>query len=318
MSKYIKDHSLTVGFNPISEQKFFKLLKRYEKYIHSYFFSLTHGLVGNKYNPKDILAILGKCDTYNIPGNILFNTYESEEKWEKQIELVKDIINLQGVTVLTPEIGRVIKEKYPDLEIHLSVRFWDWHEEKSTHELFEENIDIFKEVISIINISGFRSYNDHELRNKIKDLGIQTKFIANEGCITRKNYNYNNFPEVKDLECLSQYKNCDRICEKIVFKKIPWLELCRVNFYKEQLQFYDYDIIKLSTRNQYTDAAAIYLDYWTSDEKSSFIPYMVNRSIKINDNNYETYLNWLESRSFCSNDCFHCRKCERFYNELIK
>ena len=62
MSKYINDHMFTVGYNPQSGQHFFNLLKHYEKYIHSYFFSFTHSLVGNKYISNQVINDLIRYD----------------------------------------------------------------------------------------------------------------------------------------------------------------------------------------------------------------------------------------------------------------
>lgn len=313
MSKFIKDHSLSVGYNPITKQSFFDILKSYDRYIHSFFFSLTHGLVGNPYDPREVIKTLSKVDTYGIKGNILFNTYPSQDKWKEQLKSIIDLRIIESCTVLSLEIADEIKQKYPDLKIHLSVRYWDWHDDIDPHQLLSDNYELFKQYIDVVNISGYRSYNDHELNDEFHKMEIQTKFIANEGCVVRKNANYNNFSELKDITCMSQYQNCERVCDNVIFKKIPWLELCRVNLYKEQLQYMNYDIIKLSTRNKFFDDVLHMLNYWTSDNKTEYLPYAVYKKFNIKDH-YEEYLQWIKTRSYCKCDCYTCRQCEKYYD----
>ena len=307
MSKYINDHSLSVGYNNTG-QEFFDLLKCYERYIHSYFFSLTEGMRGDQYNIQAIFDNLRSSNTYNFPANLILNTYHSETKWDMLISIAKDITNLKSVTVLSLEIAKLIRIKHPELEIHLSVRFWDWQDNPNCISIIKEKESEFKKYIDVINISGCWSYNDYQLSQIIKDIGIKTKFIVNEGCINKRYSNYINFKEFSINRCYD--KPCNFYCKKIT-NMYPWLDLTRITLYKESLKYYNYDILKISTREQSNDNIEKLLRYWVTDYDTSFI-YGIDISTK-----YNIFLEWIKQRSICSNDCYNCKKCEEFYNKFI-
>ena len=309
MSKYIKDHSLSVGYNNTG-QEFFDILHKYEKYIHSYFFSLLDRLEGDIFNrdTAEFLAYnLYRNNTYNIPANILFNNKYSFDHWEEIIDLVYNKINLKYATVYNPIDGYLIKNKYPDIDIHLSVRFWDWNYRSNMNE----KLNNIPDYISTINISGVYSYNDFEFIKACKNKGFKTKIIANEGCIINRDTNYSTFPECENLLCWNeQHKICNTNCIKIR-NKYQWMELATVDLYKESLKYYDIDYIKLATR--FNDNILIHnlLEYWTSDLYTGFA-----RGLNINEKNYGSFLEYIEYRSKCSGMCFTCKKCEYFYNKL--
>ena len=201
MSKYIKEHSLSVGYNNTG-QEFFDLINKYKNYIHSYFLSFTESMCYNPYNVDDVVSKLKKCNTYDIPANILFNT-SNDQMFDMFIDIAKEFLNLKGVTVLKLSTARKIKEKYPDLEIHLSVRYFDWNKnsvEKAMEDLMKNND---YKIIDVINISGAKSFTDHKLIDFIHSIGIKTKIIVNEGCIVNRSLNYNNFPGFNDCNCYS-------------------------------------------------------------------------------------------------------------------
>ena len=315
MSKYIKEHSLSVGYNNTG-QEFFDMLYMYEKYIHSYFFSLTDRLEGDIFNEKTAKYFAEKlvsCDTYNFSGNMLFNNIYSFEKWEEMFNMVIDKINIKSVTVLYPEWGIIIKEKYPDLEIHLSVRFWDWKLYEEKYKTYEDTLKNMIGNIDVINISGSFHYNNFIFIEKCKELGFKTKFIVNEGCIVNRDKNYSLFPGFENKKCWGETQNsvCKTNCA-LIRKEYPWMELSTVDIYKESLKYYEnIDILKLACRFNDLKYINNLLMYWISDAPTSFI-----RGFNIPKEKYKIFLEYLEIRSKCSNDCFHCRKCERFYNEL--
>lgn len=337
MGKYFNGKILSVGYNSgysqLQTQTFFDILNEYSSYIHSYFFSLSHALNNGRYIPKEIIEKLKKANTYNIPGNLLFNTTTYYNKdigvYSRLINAIKDYVNLKAVTVLSYEDGKTIKESFPELEVHLSIRFWDYNIARIKEYSFSD----MSKYIDVINTSGSRSYNDHNLCKDIHDTGMKVKFIVNEGCIVGQDSNYNNFLEAdssckdkKILDCLD-YKSeserfnirCSQVCKKTcdkVYQLYPWMELCRTNIFKESLQYFDYDILKISTRYANLDYVRQELEYWTSDETTSYLFNNIYDSLPGIKDHYDTFLRYIEERSKCKCDCYHCRKCEKFYKEF--
>lgn len=105
MSDYIKPHSLSVGYN-LTGQPFFDLLKKYEEYIHSYFFSFTDTMRCNPLSEIETIKLISTSDTYGIPSNLLLNSYNSEREYKKLVPLANKISNLYGVTILSPELAQ--------------------------------------------------------------------------------------------------------------------------------------------------------------------------------------------------------------------
>ena len=309
MSKYINDHSLSIGYNN-SGQEFFDLLKQYDQYIHSYFFSLTKAMDGSPYNINEVINLLNECNTYDIPANLLLNDIDSQNNWDKIIPMIKDLVNLKDLTIMNIDDIEEIKYKYPDLNIHLSVRYFDWNANISVDELIFDQIDKCKEYIDTINISGDKSFNDHQLINIIHSFGIKVKMIVNEGCIINRHNNYNGIQKYKQFRC--DIGKCSRVCDKIINDN-PWMLLSRINLYKEMLQYYDIDILKLATRPIPTDKIEGMIEYWTSDDNTK----MIFDKILV-DNNYDLYLKYCKEKSYCSGYCISCMKCKQFYEELIK
>ena len=308
MSDFIKEKSLSVGYN-LGGQEFFNTLSKNWRWIHSYFFSFMYNMEGIPLKSDDVNISLMDSDTYGFPANLLLNTYDSKDCWKELILMALDVTNLTAVTVLTPDVAKLVKDTFPELEVHLSVRFWDWSTEKDCNTILDDNIDLIKKHVDVINISGYRSFNDHSLIKKIKSLGLKTKFIVNEGCIINHNINYNNFPGYENLNCSGA--PCKRICDKLV-RDYPWTILTRTNFYKEFVKYYDYDILKLSTRSLNNSEISSLISYWISDESTQSI----YKHIRV-DNKSVTFNEWVKAKSLCNGDCWKCRKCEEFYDEFM-
>ena len=314
MSDYIKPHSLSVGYN-LTGQPFFDLLKKYEEYIHSYFFSFTDTMRCNPLSEIETIKLISTSDTYGIPSNLLLNSYNSEREYKKLVPLANKISNLYGVTILSPELAQNVKELYSDLEIHLSVRYFDWAPYTDAHSRLKELIDSgYLQYIDVINISGARSFTVHELIKNIHSNSIMFKLILNEGCIQNRSLNFTQFDKFKNSNCHSA--SCNKKC-KDVMKRYNWMELSRINMFKEMLEYYNLDILKLSTRdipdNNYIESL---LKYWTSSEKTKYLDSWFH-TINVQDN-YQTFLDYIFDRSNCDGYCNQCRKCEIYYNKLLK
>ena len=312
MSKYIKDHSLSVGYNNTG-QEFFDILYKYEKYIHSYFFSFSESMTCDKYNVIEVIDKLEKSNTYGIPANILFNTRD-DKSIIFFINLAKSFLNLTSITLFDLKNIKFIKNEYPYLSIHLSVRYFDWNN-NSIDDLLQNIIkdDLYK-YIDAINISGNRSFNDHELINVIHSLGIKVKFITNESCIINRSNNYSNFKNFEKLDCVNS--QCNKYCLSII-SKYPWMELARINLIKEMLQYYDIDILKISSRNIYdNEYIRSIIDYWITDENTKNI-YPPDGTLDISKH-YDMFLEWCKEKSFCRGNCVICKKCKKYYDIFIK
>lgn len=317
MNKYVKNESISVGFNYDNGQYFFDLLNQHREYIHSYFFSLTETLNNDKLNPDRMIENFKSYETYGIPGNLLLNHRQSMRMnnqlgiCDEMIAKLRYIINLKALTVRDLALAIDLKKRYPDLEIHLSVRFWDW----DTHPIsslvrFLETGSVYR-FIDVINVSGTRSYLDHQLIDKIHSWGCKVKFIVNEGCIINRMDNYNKLPGCEYYDCRNS--NCGiypRKCD-LVFQEHPWMILSKINLFKEQLQYYDIDILKISGRSLNINSLEYFINYWASDGITDHID-----GRKIID--YNAFLEFCKQKSTqCIGSCSSCQKCKSLYNRIL-
>lgn len=316
MSKYIKEHSLSVGYNNTG-QEFFDNLLIYKKYIHSYFFSLTETQrQALPLNINDILNILSSINTYDIPGNLLLNTFNSDDKWYELINLSLDKnININSVTVLQPETGYKIKSNFPNLEINLSIRYWEtivvdiFKDFNSIKNNVSSLLNKMKDFIDVIIPSASFFLYDHEFSETCRINNFKIKWIANQGCITNKEFNYNTLKKFENLKCISKCNNLS--CYKVI-NEYPWMELARDGILKESLKYIDYDIIKISSRDISNLNIKYMLDYWTSNDTTNFYAGNIIDSLT-----YPIFLEYLKQRSICINKCGICMKCKDFYDKMM-
>lgn len=303
---------LSVGYNN-DGQDFFDTLVMYRDYIHSYFFSLTSTVGCYELDTESVIEKLLNCNTYRIPGNLLLNYKYDWNRYKELIESVREShINLRAVTVLNIDEAARIKSEYPDLEVHLSVRFWDYERHLNPRELFKYTKDQMREWVDVVNLSDVRSFNDFQLANDIRSLGCKTKFIVNEGCIINRSNNYSKFPGFESLSCHGA--PCYVYCHELT-TKYQWAALSRALFYKEFIPVWghQYDILKLSTRYISTDEIFKILQYWTSDDDTRQI---ICNGILINISDRDVYMEWINERSKCKGNCWECRKCESIFSRI--
>lgn len=313
IGKYIKKHSLSVGFNPSIGQEFFDTLLMCSDYIKDYFFDVSREITGAVYGEDVVYNTLKSCDTYGLPANLLFNSYTSFIDHREKIEKLRRIINLRAVTILNPCDAVIVKNEYHDLEVHLSVRFWDWGRFPNPIARVPE---LAQYPIDVINVSGVHSFNDYAIMQKIHDYGIKTKLIVNEGCIVRKDMNYSQLPEFKDFLCRANPFSpaaCFSVCTK-VYELYPWMQLANVNIYKESLKYYDglIDIWKISGRHRSLTTMVNALTYWTSDSDTVVMNIAKGSAIDVTKH-YDTFLDYIATRSKCRGCCVNCQMCKKYW-----
>lgn len=354
MSTLLNGRLISVGYNPTLGQQFFDVLidERFRQHIHSYFFSLTHQLsYDNSSHAKDsnineIVDILKSCNTYDIPANLLLNTYDEEAEYKTLIDAINDEINLTAVTCVTLECAKKIKDEYPWLTIHLSVKYFDWEIEDQTindknigfedvhniiHQKAKEIVAFNNKhghIVDVVNISGAFSYNDFELMRYLKDNKIKNKFILNELCNANRYFNFRNFFPDMNVYCYNS--NCG-VCMTL-HNEYNWTILTQGGIYKEQFDTYsDVDIFKLSSRRFLNiDELTSYLTYYTSPDptqqllskdtiqlKPKNVPLSVSK-IFLGDGAYKAFLEYLEDIKTCSRDCYSCQKCKETFQKMIK
>jgi hypothetical protein len=325
MSKYIKLHTLSVGYNIDLGQQFFDLLHEYDEYIHSYFFSVHERFYNNPNQPElqydDVIDNLALLNTYNYPANLLFNNYNNKnfEIYNHTIDKLLNVgINIKAVTVLDLDLAKLIKTDFPQLEIHSSVRYFDTYLRNYmnlTPVNFIDHINDFIGLIDVVNLSGTYSMFDYDIQNKCRELGFKIKYITNEGCIRNRDLNYSKFKGYENNKCYNPDKGCQILCTNKLVKSYPWLELARANLYKESIQYIDYDILKISGRN-ISDINKIrsMLNYWTSDDGTNYI---ANISMYNDINTYNIFKEYIRDSATCNGMCKECRKCEKYYSRMI-
>jgi hypothetical protein len=312
-----------VGYNTDLGQQFFDLLHEYDEYIHSYFFSVHERFYSNpnqtQLNYDEVIDDIAKLNTYNYPANLLFNSFNfiNDKVYDYMINrLLESGINLKAVTVVDLELGKKIRDEFPQLEIHSSVRYFDNYlknDLKIDPKEFINHLDDFVGIIDTVNLSGIYNMFDHDIQNRCRELGFKIKYITNEGCIRNRDGNYSQFEGLENDRCYNNIGGCKIKCTNKVVKMYPWLGLSRAHMYKENLKYIDYDILKISSRGiPNIDTVKLLLDYWTSNYETSFIS-----GIPIYDiDTYKIFLEYVDETARCNGMCFNCRKCEKYYQEL--
>lgn len=327
MSRYIKDKCLSVGYYNDIGQPFFDLLNRHRRYIHSYFFSVeeAHDRAKNGLAKLDIdeeIDKLARCNTYGIPGNVLFNCYNAgfHDRFEYIIRRLSEVINLTSVTTVDRNMALQIKELFPNIEIHTSVRYIesDWEYLDKMFEIdptldFTEKIDDFAGISDVYNLSSTFSLFNTKLQNRCRELGMKIKYLVDCGCILNGYHNFTKFPGCEGLTCHS-IPSCKGVCLGVI-AKYPFLALTRTYVYKEELQYIDYDILKISSR--YIDdvnEVANVLNYWTCDQPTNVVG-----DIRITSKEcYDIFLKYIEERSKCNKDCINCMRCKYYYDQFLE
>lgn len=290
----VKSKSLTLGYN-LTGQSFFDTICFKKNYIKEFFFSLTHRMPLQPLTPKDIAHQLTNVNTYGIPANLLLNTDHSQGNWIDLLKMAMDTMPIRAVTVLTIEAAREIKECFPDLILHIS-----------THGAPHiDPMELDSDLIEAVNICEPYFYEERELMKVCRDRGIKLKYIINRGCVVGKS---EKMSAISGREVLC-YQN--HPCMELL-PEYPWLDLLRTNLYKESLQHFKPDFIKISTREQTNEEIKTLLDYWTSP-----LPTQRLCNIPINDGNYDIFLAWAKQRFYCNGKCLECMKCKTFYEGLI-
>ena len=314
---------LSIGYNPENGQSFFDLLTEYCYWVREYFFSLTHIYMGG--TPVDenkMIKHFSSLNTYGIPGNLIFNNRNNnDDDFKRLIPIIRDIINLKSVTFLNPKLCKECKELYPDLETHVSIRYFDYNyqtnQELTPNILLDRLIeDGTIQYVDVINVSGTYSYADKEFNEKCHANNVKTKFLLNEGCIVGRSLAFNKlFPkgeEIKEMCFKSLHPDdaSEYACRKL-FKYHPWMVLSGNNIFKEMLPLTNYDIIKVSARQCKLDRLKILLLYITSTDNTNII-----EGNKIKD--YNAFLEYCKYKSeHCICDCSRCMKCKEFYERIF-
>lgn len=257
---------VTVGYN--RDKEFFNLIRFYKRSIEEYYFSLTNEMMSLRpFNPEEVARELSSLDQFGIPGNLLLNTQYAKDYFSL-ISIAKNCCDLKSVSVLSYDIARDIKQKYPELNIHYSTHCCD---------LTEEQFD--SDIIYAYNVPEPYYYRDKHLIKAAKKQKIKIKYIANRGCIQGK---------VSTIEAITHHphKCCEESCKK-KFKEYPWLELLSSQIFKEWVPFYQPDIIKLSTRPLNLKQISQLIKYWVSSQQTK-IAYGIN----ITDKNIDTFIEW--------------------------
>lgn len=318
MNRQLPERSISIGYNPKHGQKFFDLISAYDKYIKEYFFGVSHGLDGSTMDTVKEFKELSKIDTYGYPANLLVNNVgECMHLWDL-IEQAKNIVNLKGITLIEPEYGPLIKERYPELEINVSVRFWDRN--KFPHSLYRLDWLQKQCMAEVINVSGAYHYNDHVLMKEIQDRGMKVKIIVNEECLINRSFNYTELPGCIQYECCPNVVNrwvCFSECINVL-KQHPWMMFSDVTLYKEQLDYYSIDVFKISGRTRSLEILTRLLNYWTNDDKTTI---MLNNRFYIDvsgSDRYQVFCEYAKYRSTkCNGHCASCGVCKHVYEELF-
>ena len=293
-TELIKNKNITIGYN-LTGQEFFDTILCKRRYIKEFFFALTHTMPNMPLNIDMVYNSLKDINMYGIPGNLLLNNKYSQENYDKLIRLAETIVEVRSITVSDYDLAKRIKSEYRDKEIHIS-----------THgsQLLDIN-DIDNNIVSVVNINEPYFYEQKSLINKCKQENIKIKIIANRRCIPGKANNIAKLFNVETAKC------CNGICSNL-YSKYKWIDLARCFMYKEFVDIYNPDYIKISTRECNNDEVRQLLNYWTSDDRTRSIG-----DVKISDDKYDIYKSWIKDKwELCCGDCIRCGVCSEYYKKL--
>lgn len=285
----VEPSKITIGYNR-SGQEFFDWIK--DKGVHDIFFGVTHDGYNKKYNEGEFYNEFIKLNTYNLPMNLLLNAYDDDKRWDELISKYNKLCNLSAVTCLKMETAKKIREKYPNLLLHLSTQAAIYYSYKSC------------KIFDYVNVNGAYNFSKDKIEKYRKYTKV--KFIANEGCIVGRTKNFGKL----DNFGMFEKKCCNRVCERMQ-EIYPWLELARINIYKEFLDYVEIDLLKLATRNTPLDKVKALYEYWTTDGPTT----VIGNNIAIKNN--EAYNKWIQKRlTDCHYDCASCQFCKEIYKEI--
>jgi len=289
-------HKITVGYN-CKGQDFFDILSFYKKYIEEFYFSFRHTMPKTPLDLSIIYNQLKDSEQYDIPSNFLLNTEQEELEWEYLINKAYECTKLQAVSVLNIKTAKIIKEKFPNIKIHISTHGAQYIDIK----------ELDKNLIYCVNVNEPAIYTEQQQNviKKCKKIGIKLKHITNRGCIFNK-HDFMSRLTGKNIMCCNGYQ-----CKKIL-KDYPWVDLIRTNLYKEQLKYLNFDFIKLSTRERTNEEISMMLKYWTNPKIST--AHLSN--IYISENKYPIFLEWCKQRFICNGNCITCNICKEYYKKL--
>lgn len=288
----MRKYELSVGYNR-SGQVFFDTVYGRPK-VTSWFFSLTHEY-GKNLDAWEMAKHFRSLDTYGIPANLLLNAGEDSQGYRSLIGLAETAgINLTAVTVLDIDTAKDVRSEYPKYAIHFSVNGAD----------NETDVGKMKGIVDVYNVSGRSSFNSIKLMHECHENNIVVKYIANEGCVVNCDKNFGAFVPLK---------KCNRNCRKAV-QAYPWLNLATVNIYKEFLDRYPIDIVKLATRRLPMKSITCLLGYWCSNDPQT--RYWAGGDL--DEKTRPVFEKWMDARMSCDGYCASCKKCKKIYDKLVR
>jgi len=300
-------NKFSVGYNRTG-QDFFDLLNLYRPYIHSYYFSPTW-VLGERLTWEKELETMAKLNTYGIQGNILFNhtlidtLVESEEILSEFLLL--DHLNLKAITVLNHYQVELFRDL--GLEFHLST---------AADPAIDSIGDLTREFrmgdLQCVNLSSQRMF-DHEFMHAVKWWRIQVKLIANENCLFMKN-GFSNYLFGEDICGRKNEAHVGDFCGLACYKKLVgdlrWLNLTRMGFTKEFLEYLtEVDIVKFATRSMDNDSISELLKSWVSPSRTkSFCGIQFENGIP------EEFVRERLDHT-CDHHCLECEYCKELYEK---
>ncbi|MGL5615550.1 MAG: DUF3656 domain-containing U32 family peptidase [Sarcina sp.] len=129
------------------------------------------------FDDKKIEEALDYCHSYNIPVYVTLNTLIKENEFEEAVDYVGFLhkIGVDGVIIQDTGILNVVRERYPNLEIHASTQLSIHNGEGAL--FFEENG--FKRIVLS------RELSIEEIEYISKDLGVETEvFVHGALCVS--------------------------------------------------------------------------------------------------------------------------------------
>lgn len=177
-----KKFSFGISLN-ISLEEYEEILKKYDKYINSAYFSLpcgdefhTRTRVIEEYQQENsiekLMEILDLLRKHNIKLEAVINQYKiSNEKLERGLTFLKNNIKVDSICILN-EYKEIVRKYYPDIELVYSFN--------NIPVLANNYKNISKDYNMLV--IGKELLRKCDAIRDIKEYGFKIKFLLNAGC----------------------------------------------------------------------------------------------------------------------------------------
>lgn len=237
------------------------------------------------------------------------------------IEHLKELVSLKIVTTTSLMIAKIVKEKFPDIEVRASVNM-----RIGTVKAMEYISDLFDSYYIQ------REYNRdfqriEEMKEWAEDNGKKLYFLVNSGCLnfcSGQTFHDNIVAHEDEIVKMNNIKDWDpSICWNYYTKRENWVKFLQNSWIRpEDIHNYDryFSLAKLATRTHSNPRKVIeayckgrfkgnLIDLLEPGHNPIFFPYVIDNSEFPGD--------WFEKTTRCDKRCHKCVYCSQVMEKVL-